>query len=132
LDDITSIKKVVFTPSLKRRDGDGKIRESTVLAGYKIAADEREFTAIVATVSPTWIPNVSVEMLQWSDGGHMVTQWHLISADPDAARSFIHDCAAWCSAIREAILVFDQSNWRPDHALWEAVQKVRRTDSSCN
>jgi hypothetical protein len=53
-----------------------------------------------------------------------MTQWHLIGEDERAATKFIHDCAAWCSKIRDAILVFDQSQWRPDHGLWESVQKV--------
>jgi hypothetical protein len=53
-----------------------------------------------------------------------MTQWHLLGEDEHAATKFIHDCAAWCSKIRDAILVFDQSQWRPDHGLWESVQKV--------
>jgi hypothetical protein len=51
LDDITPLKKVVFIPPLRRRDGDGSVSESTVLAAYTIATESHEFTAIVATVS---------------------------------------------------------------------------------
>lgn len=144
LDDITPLKKVVFVPPLRRRDGDGSVAESTVLVAYTIATESHEFTAIVATVSgavtqlclftyvsgssaaphPLRLEYALTTGSQWIDGYTFMTQWHLIGEDEHAATKFIHDCAAWCSKIRDAILVFDQSQWRPDHGLWESVQKV--------
>ena len=51
LEDLSSIKRVLFLPPLRRRDGDGVVDETVVFAGYEVAWEEHEFTAIVASVS---------------------------------------------------------------------------------
>jgi hypothetical protein len=44
--------------------------------------------------------------------------------DEVAALDLIHSCGAWAMSIGQAVLVFQNSFWRPDHNLWEAIQKV--------
>ena len=51
LDDLEMIKRVVYLPALRRRDGDGFVAESLVFGGYTVAWGEHEMTAIVASVS---------------------------------------------------------------------------------
>jgi hypothetical protein len=51
------------------------------------------------------------------------SQWHIVG-DAGAAKKLLHETMAWCSTIRNAVLVYDQSHWYPDRALWESVQKV--------
>ena len=53
----------------------------------------------------------------------MERQWHIIGS-PHVAEKLVHDVGFFMTQIKEAILVFDQGFWQPDHALWEAVQKV--------
>ena len=51
MDDVEILKRTVYINSPRRRDGDGKVVDMILFAGYEIAWGDKEFTAIVATVS---------------------------------------------------------------------------------
>lgn len=55
LDDIRSLREVLYVPPIRRRDGDGALAEHLLFAGYKVAWRDFEFTAIVATVSQIYL-----------------------------------------------------------------------------
>jgi hypothetical protein len=122
-DDIKSLKRLQYLPLMRRRDGDGIVAEGVVFAGYTIEWKDVEMTGIVATVSMVTDTKLT---RQWAEGWNIVTQWHLITSSEDthAAIDLIHACSSWATTIREAVLVFEDSYWRADHSLWEAVQQV--------
>lgn len=49
-----------------------------------------------------------------------------MNASADDTDLLLLAVSSYTTAIREAVLVFDNSHWQPDHALWLAVQKVSR------
>lgn len=49
-EEIEAITRANFRPPMRRRDGQGVLLESTVFAGYKVAYNDEEMLAIVATV----------------------------------------------------------------------------------
>ncbi|KAI9632780.1 P-loop containing nucleoside triphosphate hydrolase protein [Dioszegia hungarica] len=113
LDDVESIKRTWYVPSMRRRDGDGVVQDQVVFAGYEIAWGFQSFIAIVGS---------------WTEGYASITQWHLIGEDEQAAKQLIHDCAAFMSTVTDAVWVFEQSYWKPDFELWKAVQKASWND----
>nr|XP_031857211.1 uncharacterized protein CI109_007375 [Kwoniella shandongensis]KAA5524283.1 hypothetical protein CI109_007375 [Kwoniella shandongensis] len=60
--------------------------------------------------------------------GQQVTQWHVIVDDAEEARNLIQTVSAYCSTPRNVIWVFEQGQWRPEHSLWDAVQKASWDD----
>lgn len=48
---VESIKRIVYFPSMRRRDGDGVLAESLTFAGYDVAFGDEELKVYVATVS---------------------------------------------------------------------------------
>jgi transitional endoplasmic reticulum ATPase len=50
MDDVQSIKQVIFSPPLRRRDGVGRVGESIVFAGYQVAFEEDDLLVFVAKV----------------------------------------------------------------------------------
>ena len=50
--------------------------------------------------------------------------WYLISDEKALAQEFFEAVTSHLSKTRDAILVFDQGYWQPDHGLWESVQGV--------
>lgn len=83
-------------------------------------------------------------MIEWDQGYQTVQQWHLVTDEPSllpvatlrggseqaglASYSLADDLLLAVSeftvSLKEAVLVFDQSQWMPDHKLWESIQKV--------
>jgi len=63
-------------------------------------------------------------MMQWSEGFSRTSIWYLISDDKSKAQEFFEAVTSHLSQTRDAILVFDQGYWQPDHGLWESVQGV--------
>lgn len=59
--------------------------------------------------------------------GSMV-QWHIIGDSDSAGRDLVQACLTFSSSLHEAILVFEQSFWRPDHALWLSIQQASWDD----
>ncbi|WVR04210.1 hypothetical protein IAU60_001210 [Kwoniella sp. DSM 27419] len=118
LDDIEAIKRVGFIKP-RRRQGHSEVAEKVVFGGWDVAWKEHEFKVVVATVSRR---NVLAND-QWAEGFSQVTQWHIITDQPDAARGLIQACAEYCSTYVGVIWVFEQGYWRPDRDLWEAVQQ---------
>lgn len=112
-EEIEAITRANFRPPMRRRDGQGVLLESTVFAGYKVAYNDEEMLAIVAT---------------YSEGYSIVTQWHLIGTSKKTAYELIHACSNWASSIHDAVLVFDQSYWQVDYKLYEAIQKASWDD----
>jgi hypothetical protein len=49
-DDIDSLKRIVYIPQHRRRDGDGFVAEAVVFGAYTVEYKNVEFTAIVASV----------------------------------------------------------------------------------
>ena len=62
--------------------------------------------------------------MQWSEGFSRTSIWYLISDDRSKAQEFFEAVTSHLSQTRDAILVFDQGYWQPDHGLWESVQGV--------
>ncbi|WRT64410.1 uncharacterized protein IL334_001342 [Kwoniella shivajii] len=106
LDEIASIKKIVFVKPMKRREGIGKIAERVVFGGWNVAWEDKEFKVIVAT---------------WAETYRQVTQWHIITDHPESAQQFIRSCSDFCSTFSDVVWVFEQGGWRPDRELWEAA-----------
>ncbi|WWC58894.1 uncharacterized protein I303_101439 [Kwoniella dejecticola CBS 10117] len=113
LEDVQSIKKTVFIKPSKRKDGAGVVAERVVFGGYQVAWKDKEFKIVVAT---------------WAESYRQVTQWHIITEEPDAAQQFIRSCSAYCSTFIDVVWVFEQGFWRPDKELWQSVQKASWDD----
>ncbi|WVQ61885.1 uncharacterized protein L199_000018 [Kwoniella botswanensis] len=113
IDDLEPIKRVVFVKPSRRREGEGTVAARAVFGGWEVAWKNKEFKVIVAT---------------WAEAYRQVTQWHIITDEPDAARQFIRSCANYCSSFRDVVWVFEQGSWRPDRGLWESVQKASWED----
>ena len=54
LDNVQTIKRIVYLPARRRRDGDGLIGESTSFAGYRLAFGNEEVEAVSATVGSSF------------------------------------------------------------------------------
>ncbi|ORX34537.1 P-loop containing nucleoside triphosphate hydrolase protein [Kockovaella imperatae] len=91
MDEVQTIKSEIFIPAMSRRDGEGRLVENVLFAGYRVAFGNQEM--IIYTASPV-------------------------------ARKLLHDVSVYASTFSEAVLVFDQGFWRPDHNLWMEVQKA--------
>ncbi|KAI9631717.1 P-loop containing nucleoside triphosphate hydrolase protein [Dioszegia hungarica] len=113
MDDVEAIKRTIYMPSPRRRDGDGSVADGIIFAGYEVAWGEHEFVAIVGT---------------WTEGYNTITQWHIIGDSEQAAHQLIHDCGAFTSTVRDAVWVFEQSYWKPDYDLWKSIQKASWDD----
>ncbi|WWC86545.1 uncharacterized protein L201_001422 [Kwoniella dendrophila CBS 6074] len=117
VEDIQSIKRVIFQKPLRRKEGAGKVTERVVFGGWDVAWKDKEFKVIVAT---------------WAESYRQVTQWHIITDEPKAAEDFVRSCSDYCSTFSDVVWVFEQGGWRPDKALYESVQKASWDDVVLN
>jgi len=59
--DVDAIKRIVYFPSMRRRDGDGVLSETLTFAGYNVAFGDAELKVYVATVGADISALVCVE-----------------------------------------------------------------------
>jgi transitional endoplasmic reticulum ATPase len=109
--EMEGLKKLHYYPPLSRRFGKGVVASEVSLGGWTIGWRDVEFKENLLTV-------------QWSEGFSRTSIWYLISDDKAKAQEFFEAVTSRLSLTRDAILVFDQGYWQPDHGLWESVQGV--------
>ncbi|WWD17605.1 hypothetical protein CI109_102046 [Kwoniella shandongensis] len=114
LDNLQAVSKVQYRRPKRRRDGEGQLRDEVIFGGWDLTWRGKDFKIILA---------------KWKEVmGQQVTQWHVIVDDAEEARNLIQTVSAYCSTPRNVIWVFEQGQWRPEHSLWDAVQKASWDD----
>jgi len=122
--EMEGLKKLHYYPPLSRRYGKGVVASEVSLGGWTIGWRDVEFKVIFTSVSFTADTLRSLLTMQWSEGFSRTSIWYLISDDKSKAQEFFEAVTSHLSQTRDAILVFDQGYWQPDHGLWESVQGV--------
>lgn len=99
-----------FAPPARRIDGLGTLVDKSIFGVFDLTWNGREFRIYSA---------------EWREGFGQARQHHIVAETEEEADLLVLAVSTFSTSLHEAILVFDQSHWTPDHQLWQSIQKVR-------